>query len=255
MAVKRIARKISSSNGDGARADRLRAQADTPVRLIKDLNKGRVDPAQLTNAQRKAVLVMTANGKQTSAELGILLGCKASRIRQLLGEIRREVGREVGSWSVEEVLGSMAMTAEKCSAMAMEQEDPQLAWSIERDKVKILQQLGVVAPQDPQDGVRITMELLGRNYERATSILGRRLDPRLTGRVVPEPGDVQATVLGSGPARVQDGPEQDEGAGLEPPEQDGPGLADSPAAAHGLVPEHEQDGPEQGEQERLDQDA
>lgn len=178
--------------------------ADTPVRLIKDLNAGRVDPSSLTTKQRKAVLVLTANGKRTSAELGLLLGCPASSVRRLMSEIRKEVGREVRQWSVEEVLGSMAMTAEKCSAMAMDQEDPQLAWAIERDKVKILQSLGVVAPDNPQDGVRVTIEALGNSYARATAILGKALDPRLTGRVEQAPEDVM--VIGQ---RTVDVPEDD----------------------------------------------
>ena len=205
MTVKRLTRKPPTSypNRKGPTVMDVQA-ADTPVRLIKDLNNGTVDPTPLSAKQRKAVLILTANGKRTSAELGILLGCPASSVRRLMSEIRREVGREVRTWSTEEVLGSMAMTAEKCSAMAMDQEDPQLAWAIERDKVKILQSLGVVTPDNPSDGVRVTIEALGNSYARATAILGKALDPRLTGRVEQEPEDVMVLAT-----RTIDVPEDD----------------------------------------------
>lgn len=156
----------------------------TTLELMKALNKKTLDPQTLTRDQRKAVLILMGLGKQTGPELAVILGCSAFTIRKLNREIRHERGGEVTSWTREEILGSMVMAAEKCSAMAYDQEDAQLAWAIERDKVKLLKEVGVLEPTSSQEGIRLTIEALGERYERATGILARTLDPRLTGRVV-----------------------------------------------------------------------
>ena len=99
MAGKRLKEKprrfIRSAGGKGASATTVRDQGDTPVKLLEDLVEGRLDPRDLSKAQRKAVLVLQANGKHTSGELANLLRVSPSLIRKDLQEIRRELGREV----------------------------------------------------------------------------------------------------------------------------------------------------------------
>lgn len=167
----------------------------TPLELMKALNKKTLNPETLTRDQRKAVLTLMGLGKQTGPELAVILGCSAFTIRKLHREIRHERGGEVTSWTREEILGSMVMAAEKCSAMAYDQEDAQLAWAIERDKVKLLKEVGVLEPTSSQEGIRLTIEALGERYERATGILASRLDPRLTGRVVDVDHEPRALAL------------------------------------------------------------
>ena len=186
MTVKRITphtreRKLAISRG---KTKSSRDGSATPLELMKALGKKTLDAKLLTRDQRKAILILMGLGKKTGPELAVILGCDPSMVRKLNREIRSERGGEVTSWTREEILGSMVMAAEKCSAMAYDQEDAQLAWAIERDKVKLLKEVGVLEPTSSQEGIRLTIEALGNRYERATQILHKTLDPRLTGRVV-----------------------------------------------------------------------
>lgn len=145
--------------------------------------KKRLDPRDLSKAQRQAVLLLQANGQHTSAELAELLQVKPQLIRNDLSEIRRRLGREVQEWTLEDVVGGMILAAEKYQARAFAQEDVGLAWAIERDKVKLLKDLGLVGGPT-HEGVRLTLEVLGQGYERARAALGQALDPILTGQVL-----------------------------------------------------------------------
>ena len=174
---------ITSSRGEGASATATTDRVDSPTRLLEDLVKNRLDPRDLTKPQRQAILLLQANGKHTAAELGELLKVSPQRIRKDLSDIRRRIGREVQEWTLEEVVGGMVMAAETYQARAVAQADMALAWSIERDKVKLLKELGVVGGPS-QEGVRLTLEVLGAGYERARAQIGRALDPVLTGQVL-----------------------------------------------------------------------
>lgn len=180
------------TNGEAARADALQEQRDDAVRLLTEIKKKRLDPRDLSKTQRQACLLLMACGKQTSGEMAVLFRVSPQLIRKDLGEIRRVIGREVREWDLETVLGQLAMAKEKCAAQAMAEEDPGLAWTIERDFVKLLKELGVVGVGDQQEGIRVTMEALGAGYERATRVLALGLDRRLTGKVENEPEDVPA---------------------------------------------------------------
>lgn len=177
-------RYIRASDGKGSRALELDERADTGLRLLREIKEGVLDARDLSRTQRKACLVLMANGKQTSAEMATILATKPSTVRRMLQEIRKERGREVSQWTTDEVLGQMAWAKERCQARAMAQDDPGLAWSIERDFVKLLKELGVVGDKAETEGVRVTIEALGRGYERATETLGQALNPVLTGQVV-----------------------------------------------------------------------
>ena len=105
--------------------------------------------------------------------------------------------------------------AEKYQAEAFKQADMALAWSIERDKVKLLKELGVVGPREDRDGIKLTLEVLGRGYERARGLLGRALDPTLTGQVV----DVEHEPLGLDLPQALPGNEHGASTSTIPPEE------------------------------------
>ena len=157
---------------------------DTPMRLLDDIKERRIDPATITRTQRQACLLLIANGKHTSAELAELFRVSPSMIRADLKVLRETVGREVGEWSLNEVLGQLYMAKERCSATAMKQDDPALAWTVERDFAKLLIDLGVVGKKESGEGWRITVEQIGQGYDRATALLGQAISPALTGEVV-----------------------------------------------------------------------
>jgi hypothetical protein len=128
--------------------------------------------------------MLLANGSQTSAELAAMFSTTPSTIRMDLKLIRDEVGREVREWSLSEVVGQLAMVAEKCSASAMKNEDPGLAWTVQRDFAKLLKELGVLKLETQTTGFRMIIEDIGSGYERAREALTRALNPTLTGEVV-----------------------------------------------------------------------
>jgi len=173
------------------RATKLGTKEDTAMRLLREIQEGRLDPKGLSAGQRRACLLLMANGKQTSGELAGFFGVSASCVRMDLKLIRETLGREVREWSLETVVGGMVLAAEKYQAQALKQEDVALAWAIERDKVKLLKELGLVGPQQEASALTVTVEAIGAGYERARSVLGRVLDPRLVGATradEPDPG-------------------------------------------------------------------
>ncbi len=228
MTVRRIRERRPGVQG--ARGDVLPASHDTPVRLLHEIREHRVDPRDLNPNQRRSLLMLMANGKQTSSELAAWFHVSPQTIRKDLATIRREVGREVREWGVEEVVGQLTMTADRCAATAMKHDDVGLAWSIQRDLVRLLKELGVVGGET-QDGVRITVEALGAGYERARKALGRALDPRLTGEHVgtperitgPPPLPLRPRIL------TEDAEEPDLEPGLAVPQVD-PHLDEAPPA-------------------------
>lgn len=174
---------ITSSNGEGARGDKLRAKADTPIRLLKDIEAGRIDPQDLTVSQRRACLVGMANGKRTSPQLATVFCCSAKVIRDDLAWLRRELGREVREWTLDEVVGDLYLAQEKAVAGAMKAGDVGLMWTIKKDWAKLLVDLGVVHKADNESSFRATIELVGRRYDHATEAVTQLLDPLLTGMV------------------------------------------------------------------------
>ena len=174
---------------------KLPRSADTAVRLITDLKEGLIDALDITRTQRKACLALLAHGSQTTAELAVLFRCSAQTIRGDIKILREEIGREVREWTIEEVIGQAVMAADKCSAMAMRQQDPGLSWTINRDLVKLLVDLGVIEPQGRRDAMTITIESISQGYEKASKVLTTALDPRLTG-VECEPEEDEAGLPG-----------------------------------------------------------
>ena len=164
-------------------AHRLRDQADTPIRLLKDIEQGRLDPRDLTVQRRRSCLVGLANGKRTSSQLAAIFRCSAKTIRDDLMQIRRTIGREVKAWTMEEVVGDLALAAEKATAGAMAEGDVGLMWTIRKEFAKTLVEFGVVEKQNNESTFKATIELVGRRYEHATKAITQVLDPLLTGMV------------------------------------------------------------------------
>lgn len=191
-------KKITSAGGNGAMATELREGADTTARLLRDIKANRLDPRDLSATQRRACLLLLANGTQTSGEMAAMFGVKPSTIRTDLQRLRETLGREVKEWTLTEVLGDLALAADKCSAQAMRQEDPGLSWTIRRDFAKLLREFGVIGSDRDRNALTITLEGIGEGYERARAALSRGLDPRLTGEVI----DVEATVSDDPDRRV-----------------------------------------------------
>jgi hypothetical protein len=163
---------------------RARAKSlKTPLAMLEDIQNKRLDPRDLDPAQRRSCLLLlrSTSGKHTSAELASLFDVSPAQIRRDLREIDRELGAEVKAWTLDEVLGSLVSTAERCSVMALKQEDAGLAWSIERDKVKMLKDLGVIEHEQDKSAITITVESIGKGYERARDVLAKTLDPITSG--------------------------------------------------------------------------
>jgi DNA-binding CsgD family transcriptional regulator len=154
------------------------------IRLLQDVQSKRIDPATLDTEQRRACLMVMANGKQSLAEIAHVLGVQRSTISADLKVIRKRLGAEVKGYSLEVVLGQLVHCAEKYTAQAMRQEDVGLAWTIQKDLVRTLKELGLLSSQGATDGLRVTIEAMGSGYERARDALSRALDPALTGEVI-----------------------------------------------------------------------
>ena len=123
---------------------------------------------------------------------------KCTAIRKDILRIRAEIGREVHEWTMEQVVGDLAHSAERYSSLAMAQEDPGLAWTIKKDLAKLLREWGVIGRGGGESSTRITIEHIGENYSRMKDVLSLAMDPSLSGEVLPEdqPVTVDAEVVG-----------------------------------------------------------
>ncbi len=180
----------------GSKVDALSASADTAVRLLQDIKAHRLDPKDLSPGQRRACLVLCAHGTMTSTELAVMFRTTPSTIRMDLKKIREEVGRDVKTWTLAEVLGDLSLVAEKTTAMALKAEDPGLAWSIRRDMAKMLKELGVIGQEADKGGFKLTIEAMGQGYERTKEALKLAMNSKLTGMIdEPTPSPVKAIPL------------------------------------------------------------
>ena len=202
---------IALSNSQGGRKPiRVRGRALRPINMLKAITEGTLDPHRVSADQRRAMLVVMANGTQTSAQLGELFGVSAGTVRKDVLRIRSEIGEEVCSWTMAQVVGDLAHSAEKYSALAMQHEDPGLAWTIKRDLAKLLREWGVIGRGGGREGLTVTVEHVGASYERLKGVLALTLDPALTGEQIPGPEtiEVDARVVSSSPALAAPSVEQ-----------------------------------------------
>lgn len=234
-------RPKTASGKNGASATVLLAGTDTAIKLLNDIKAHRLDPRDLTRSQRRSCLMLLANGSQTSTELAATFRTSPGTIRKDLKAIREEVGREVREWSTSEVVGQLALMAEKTTASAMKQEDPGLAWTIQRDFAKMLKELGVIRPEVDQSGFRLTVEAIGTGYDKAREALTLAMNPTLTGQLPPKEHPVQdlpgPTTLDAEFAVPQVG--GDTGTTSPPPE----GLAVPQTPPRDPAPDHPGTGP------------
>lgn len=160
----------------------------TAIRLLEDLQKGRITPGDLSPKQRRACLLVAADGRRTSTELAALFQVRPSTIRRDMQKIREEIGSEYSEWGLNEVIGDLALAKERCVQGALKQDDYGLAWTIHREFAKTLIDTGVVKRKDQAEGFELTLRAVGSRYEEAVQVLaqGGGFDPRLAGVVQPE---------------------------------------------------------------------
>lgn len=177
-------KRTSPRKGKGGVKIELQEGADTAVRLLKEIQEHRLDPRDLTIDQRRACLMVIADGTRTTSQLARIFRCTPYKIQSDIAAIRKEVGRSKLKWGAEEVIGQAVMAAEIASARALKEGDVGLFWTINRDLARLMKELGVVEPKKAHDGMRITVEAMGESYERVTRRLAETLDPALTGEVI-----------------------------------------------------------------------
>jgi hypothetical protein len=168
----------------------------SPVFMFRELEEGRLDPSRLTPDQRRQCLMVASNGSRTTAQLADLFNVTRPVIKEDLKILRSEVGREVVNWTKEDIVGHIITTAENISTAAMQRNDLGLAWTVERDMVKMLSNLGLFEDKEKSDSIRVTIEAVGSGYERASNIIANSLDPLMTGEVIEADAKVSDPTLG-----------------------------------------------------------
>ena len=164
---------------------RRKGAHETALDVLKDIESGRLHPHSIDARQRRACLLFLANGTHTGPELGALFGVDPRTIRSDLRDLREEIGREVRTWTPDQVVGDLVHAADKYAARALKQEDTALAWKIKLDLFRALREAGLVGGSPGEEGgVRITIEGLGERYERVRGALALTVDPLLTGEVI-----------------------------------------------------------------------
>lgn len=151
--------------------------------MAKEIREGRLDPRTLTVGQRREVLCVIADGKVTPKELAHFLKTSRSRIHSDLAAVRKTAGTKVIEWGIATTVGYLKEAADECYAQAFKDGDVGMAFSIRRDLVRSLKELGVIGA-DAKDGIKITIESIGAGYERALDSLELSMDPLLTGEKV-----------------------------------------------------------------------
>ncbi len=205
-----------------------------PYRTIEDVNRildevrsGRLDVRDFSPGQRRGVLAAIVDGKRTRKDLAAFFKVSIKRIDDDLRRIRARSGAIVAAWDVPTVLGFLQDAAERAGHLALERKDGLGYWSIQRDLVRSMKELGLFGVKGDRESVRMTLEVLGARYGDATAKLAIAMndpsacgeDPRNArivqgaGRTLPLPTEVIAP-----PAA----PEELRAAGveLEPDEDD-----------------------------------
>lgn len=151
------------------------------MRIVRDIQDGRADPRTLEPKQRRAVLAILADGRFSTLDLANILKTTRKKIELDLIRMRRELGAEIVSWDTATAVGYLAAGVDRCYAQAMHDGDVGLANSIRSGFVRQLKELGVIGPKDANAGVKITLEMVGDNLQRATEALEQAFNPLLSG--------------------------------------------------------------------------
>lgn len=238
----KVRRRFVRGAGLPAKVDRVAYGKDTPQNLVRAIRSRTLDPRSLSKEQRQACLMVLANGTETSNELGELFGVTGTRIRADLKEIRRRVGREVREWTLDEVIGDLAIAHDRYAARALKQEDVGLAWAIKKDFANLLHKFGIVGDAERESGLRVTIETIGASHDRLRTQLARALDPAITGEVIdvsPSTGSPALPLREVGPDQpdrepppvlVEEVDGQDHQTGVDPEDLDALDDQDGPEA-------------------------
>lgn len=175
-------------NRKPALLEQMDESADTVMKLISDIKDKLIDPRDISPRQRQCCLMLLINGKSSTNDLAAVFKVSPATIRKDIRILRQSIGREVREWTLDEVIGQFMMVSDKLTAAAMKQEDIGLAWTIQRDTVKTLKDVGVIGQDKKSDSLTITIEAIGDGYDRATDVLYGALNPDLTGEVLRENG-------------------------------------------------------------------
>lgn len=154
----------------------------TPFWLLREIEAKRLDPATLSRDQRRSVLPFLLSGRHTTYQLAHMFQLSNTRMYQEVAAVRREIGEHVRTWDPETIVGYMTMAAERYTAMAVEQNDPGLAWSITKDFCTMLARLGLTGERESK--LVMTFEAVGKGYEEAARKLAESMNPELSGEVV-----------------------------------------------------------------------
>lgn len=191
MVIKRKKKFINNPKVKTIKASRaLKKSENTAVRLLRDINEHLLDPKELSKTQRKSVLCLMSDGSRTTNEIAAMFGVGAQTIRNDLREIREELGREVGTWSLDTVVGDLAIASESLYSKAMKAGDYALAWTIKKDLVKQLREMGVIGGVKDNSGLRITIEGMSGRYDNATKVLASQFSHAITGEVIDALDDI-----------------------------------------------------------------
>lgn len=155
----------------------------SPTYMVAEIRAGRLDATLLTMEQRRACVMVMANGTMTAQELADIFSVDRRTITSDLKAIRAEIGRDVSQWTKEEILGHLVKTAEDISTQAMKKDNLALAWTIEKDMFKLFENIGLFDNRE-KNSLTVTIEAVGQGYKRASEIIARGLDPLMSGEII-----------------------------------------------------------------------
>jgi hypothetical protein len=157
---------------------------------LERLENGELDVADLNSRERRALLLLLLAKGNTSVSAAARLFKVSRRTIQVDREkIRREVAR---STDLDALVGGMIFAADELSTRAADNGDFATAWTIVKQRIELLAELGYLGGRDSGGDLPLTIESLSANYDRARLELAQAFDPAfaaVSGEVIePERG-------------------------------------------------------------------
>lgn len=100
--------------------------------------------AKLTKPQQASIIVVLRSRGYRSEIIAHEFGIPVRRVVIAYNRYADKIGGQVVGLRLNTIAGTMQLVSERAQQMAMEADDYKSYWSIERDKVKQLQSLGIV---------------------------------------------------------------------------------------------------------------
>lgn len=187
--------KIVSARG-GSSALEMDRRNYSAVQLLQDIAKRRIEPKELTTEQRRSCLMMLMQRDKSISELAALFQVTSGTISNDLKQLRKTIGKDLSGWTSDELIGDISSAAEVIYREAMKEKDFGLAWQVKKDLHEHLRKIGVGEERDNENKLKITIESIGKGYERMKDVVTNALDPRLSGMIVDVPGQSKPKPLG-----------------------------------------------------------